>query len=368
MKHLHGIYVGHWAGNLGDSAVFDVFDQNLPNNVRFTVEVDSIGDQRRRPQTMFVHWQDEKLIEQEMSVCDAVVLVGTTVVTDLHDGEWPIAWIVKSLEKAKRFGKSIYAVGVGIYPTSEEAATKRFRENFIEQINSFSVRDEASKNALLSAGVPESRILLSGDLAWLLDRPLAFEAAKTELNSLTNSENLIGVNVVHEDWKGEDALYKSLGVELDEVYFQTGAQTIFFCNEIRSGDFFDRAAAYRTLDLMQSPAVVHPVRWMHPEEMIARLSFCQVVVSMRYHFSIFASLARIPWIGFSRGKKSFSLLSEFGKSTEFNMGKVAKGRLCKEILLALKNRDRIIIEQCQVAKKLKKRTEISLKHLKNILS
>jgi polysaccharide pyruvyl transferase WcaK-like protein len=365
--HLHSIYVGHWAGNLGDSAVFDVFDQNLPDNVRFTIEVDSIGDWRRRPQTVLVHWQDETAIEREMSACDAVVLVGTTVVTDLHDGEWPIAWIVKSLETAKRFSKSVHAVGVGIYPTAEEAEGQRFRKSFAERIDSFSVRDEASKRSLLSAGIPESRVLLAGDLAWLFDRPLVLEAAQHELDSFTNPENLIGVNVVHEDWEGEDAFYESLGAELDEVYFQTGARTIFFCNEIRSSNFFDRAAAYRTIDLMKSPAAVHPVRWMHPEEMIARLAFCKVVVSMRYHFSIFATLAKTPWIGFSRGQKSLSLLSEFGKSVEFTMGKITKGRLCKEIFSAFENRDRIIKEQSQVSKQLKQRAEVSLRHLKNIL-
>src|SRR5579871_2566908 len=168
-RHLHAIYVGHWAGNLGDSAVFDVLDRTLPSNVRLTIEVETVGDWRRRPQTSFIHWQDQPAIEQALQECDAAIIPGTTVVTDLHAGDWPIAWIVRSIAAARTHKKPVYAVGVGIYPTTREAQTDRFLQDFAQAVDGFTVRDEASRDALRAAGVDSSRIVLAADLAWLLD-------------------------------------------------------------------------------------------------------------------------------------------------------------------------------------------------------
>src|SRR5260221_5279386 len=82
-RHLHAIYVGHWAGNLGDSAVFDVLDRALPPEVHLTMEVESIGDWRRRPQTTFIQWRDERAIEQALRDCYAVRIPRTPPVAEL---------------------------------------------------------------------------------------------------------------------------------------------------------------------------------------------------------------------------------------------------------------------------------------------
>ncbi len=79
------------------------------------------------------------------------IIPGTTVVTDLHDRDWPIAWIVKSIAAAHAHKKRVHAVAVGVYPSEREARSERFIHGFARAIDRFTVRDAASRDALLAA-------------------------------------------------------------------------------------------------------------------------------------------------------------------------------------------------------------------------
>ncbi len=327
--HLHGLFMGHWAGNLGDSAVFDVFDRALPPQVRFTLEVESAGpwSWRRRPQTEFVHYLDSAACSRLRRECAAAVIVGGTIVTDMHGGEWPIAQLVTSIAEVRAGGSPVYALSAGIHPTPEEAASTRFQKLFCDEIAGFSVREEASREALHAAGVPAERIILAADLAWGLERPVDLAAARAELVALAGTGPLVAVNAVHEDWADRDDFYAGIAAELDVFHQRTGATTVFFCNEIRPGAIFDAAAAEHVRTLMRSPAFLLPPRWLHPEEMVARIACCALAVSMRYHFSIFSTLAGTPWTGFRRGQKLRGILSECGMPSAGEMGVAPNGGL-----------------------------------------
>lgn len=366
-RHLHAIYVGHWAGNLGDSAVFDVLDRALPPEVHLTMEVESIGDWRRRPQTTFIQWQDEAVIEQALQDCDEVIIPGTTVVTDLHDGDWPIAWIIRSIAAARAHKKRVHAIGVGVYPTEREARSDRFINGFAKAVNDFTVRDAVSWDALLAAGVDEKKVVLAADLAWLLDRKSDVGVARTEIHGLTGGRPALAVNVVHEDWLADAAFYASIARDLDAIHDELGTMAVFFCNEIRDGDYYDAAAAQRTIDLMKTPATLYPARWLHPEDMVAKLAGCEHAVSMRYHFSIFAALAGIPWTGFTRGGKNCSLLGEFGRKPVLSMGGSVDGRLAREVLSARHDRTATMLTQGRAVAALQQRAKLSLDHLHRIV-
>lgn len=347
-RHLHGLYVGHWAGNLGDSAVFDVLDRALPATVRFTLEVCSNGKWRARPQTSFIPWEDRAGVEEALTACEVAVIPGTTIVTDLHEGEWPIAIVATEVAAAQARGKKVHAIGVGVYPTENEAGSDRFIR-LARSIEHFTVRDIASRDALLVAGVEPRRIELAADLAWLLDRP----------RPASQPEESLAVNVVHEDWHENESFYRTLATELDEIHRQTGWLTKFFCNEVRAGAKFDEAAARRVAASMHSPSELVPAVWMHPEEMIARLAACRHAVSMRYHFSIFAALAGVSWTGFARGKKNRSLLAEFGRPATLEMGQLQPGRLVSEVLTQWQPTDPTALQQ---------RARLCIRHLQEVVS
>ncbi len=333
--------MGHWAGNLGDSAVFDVFDQALPPHVRFTLEVAGPPPWpwRRRDQTDFVHERDIAACRQLRRDCDAAVILGGTIVTDMHGGDWPIAQLVDSIADVKSHGAPVIAVSAGIHPTAEEAVSERFRQRFCRQIAAFSVREETSAASLLAAGVPAERIVVAADLAWGLNRTPDARAAREEIVELLGAGSVIGVNVVHEDWGERDDFYAGIAADLDEFHAETGASFLFLCNEIREGPFFDAAAAAHVRRFLRSPSALLPPRWMHPEDMVARLACCELAVSMRYHFSLFSTLAGTPWTAFERGQKLRGIIRECAAPSAGEMGRAPGGGLRAALSVLWQNKE-----------------------------
>ena len=362
-SRLHAIYAGHWAGNIGDSAVFDALDRSLPPGVELTFEAHTVENWRRRPQTKFLGHQDEAAIARALDACDAVIIPGTTVVTDLHEGEWPIASITRSVAATRARGRPVHAIGVGVYPSEREAGSDRFIHQFAEVIDTFSVRDAASREALLAAGVDPEHIALAADMAWLLDRPADTAAAGDEIRALTDGRPFLAVNVVHEDWAGQDAFYEALASDLEAIYHEAGLITVFFCNEIREGEFYDAAGARHVMRSMKTPAALLPARWRDPEDMIARIAPCACAIGMRYHFCLFAALAGAPWTGFSRGQKCRSLLAEFGKSAMLPMGRAEPGQLARRVFDTLERRDRVLQQQRKIVDHLQQRAQACRDHL-----
>ena len=78
-EHLHGLYHGHRSGNLGESAVLDVFDRALPDHVRLMLEVYLEGDWRMRPQTQFIHHHNRTEADRAFNLANAAVVIDTAL-------------------------------------------------------------------------------------------------------------------------------------------------------------------------------------------------------------------------------------------------------------------------------------------------
>lgn len=327
-----------------------------------------MGDWRCRSQTTFIQHENLPAVQLARQVCDAIVIPGSTVVSEMHvvHGNWhPLDWLVRDVEQARALGKPVVAVGVGVYPSERDQGSDRW-VRLANGVTWWAVRDVASRDALLGAGVPAERVTLAADLAWLLQRPADAVAARAEIAALTGGRPALAVNVVHEDWIGEDSFYETLAHDLDAWHQQTGDCPVFFCNEIREGALYDAAAARRVMALMHSPAVLYPNRWMNPEDLIARLACCEQAVSMRYHFCVFATMAGIVWSGFARGAKCRSLLAEFEREPTLVMGRLRTGELLAELLRCRRERTALVATQNRVQEQLQHRAELCRQKLQEL--
>lgn len=327
--HLHCLYVGHFAGNLGDSAMFEALESLLPADARVTCEAHTL-----RPwpgeRTRLIPHDDLRACDDALTAADAAILPGTTIVTDLHGGEWPIVPILERCWRAMELGRPIHAVGVGVYP-SAAWQRRRIASELIPLVESFSVRDAASRDALLAAGAAPERVTLTADLAFLLPSPRRPASG--------SGPPTVGVNVVHEDWREREAFYRGVAEELDAFAAESGCRLRLMCNEIRDGEMFDGAAAQALAARLRGPVELSPPAWRSPREVIAELAGCELAVSMRYHYSIFAAIAGTPWVGFARGGKMRALCEEFGAPPAADMGEAPGGRLLAALREAWSQRD-----------------------------
>jgi polysaccharide pyruvyl transferase WcaK-like protein len=179
------------------------------------------------------------------------------------------------------------------------------------------VRSSRDRERLLRWGIADDRVTIAADLAWTIE-PTRAVAPSEELARLgvRSGEVVVGVNVTNERHVAERAprLFDALARVLDGVVQRFDARIVFFCNEIREDETFDKAASQMIVARMarRQRAAIVPNRYRTPQEMMALIGTCRVVVGMRYHFCLFAAVEGVPFVAIKRSDKVDDLCRDMG--------------------------------------------------------
>jgi polysaccharide pyruvyl transferase WcaK-like protein/2-polyprenyl-3-methyl-5-hydroxy-6-metoxy-1,4-benzoquinol methylase len=320
----HQMFNGLGAGNIGDELMMLGFLNLIHPKDGSTIE---IWDENSSVINWFpkryryIPWRDDRMCEQHIMSSHAVLLVGDTPVTELVGLDWPLKALREKLLFCHKSGIPVYAVGVGVDQLKDPEALQIFYDAFLP-ISSWTVRSASCRHALTALGVPDDRIIVASDLAWLYE-PVAdvtsWALSQWELLGIDVNRPLVGVNVVCEVWGSNVALYRNLAIALDRIAEDHDAQIAFMCNEVREGAYFDRAAAEVVMGMMKTSPVFLPNHYYHPDEMIGLLSQVDVSLSQRYHFTIESVMAGTVPVSFARGQKLSGLIEEIGMNPVGNM-------------------------------------------------
>jgi len=230
---------------------------------------------------------------------------------------WPLGFLAPRLDAFHRTERPVDALGVGVEPLILDEARALFRRHFLP-IRSWTVRTEACRDALLDLGVPEHRLAVGADWAWLYrpreDRRPWAATTWRELG-VDPGRPILVVNAVNEIWRDVASAKRVLATALDEVARRFGLQVAFFCQEMREGEFYDLAAARETATLMRVPTAVVPNRYYTPDELLGLLAHATVTLGGRYHFVVASVLAGALPVCLARSAKMDGLLAELGLSS-----------------------------------------------------
>jgi len=268
-------------------------------------------------------------------------MVGGTPVSHLVGLDWPLKALKKRLMFCHENGIPVHAVGIGVDHLNDPDAVKMFEEAFLP-VKSWSVRSANCRHSLMSLGVPENRIVVASDLAWLYEPEKdcrSWAMLQWQNLGIDFGRPLIGVNVVREVWGDNAEFYRQIALALDRSAENHNAQIAFMCNEVREGAYFDHAAARSVMESMKSPAVFLPNRYYHPDEMIGLLSLVNVSLSQRYHFTVQSVLAGTVPVSFARGEKLAVLIEELGMAAVADMDAADPDTICRHISDALERGD-----------------------------
>ena len=300
-------------------------------------EIHSLERAKILPQGVhYLSAMDTDAVEASIRRADVAVLVGDTPVMDQWGLDWPLRSNAAKLQICHQLGKPVHALGVGVDRLTDPLARLIFREHYAS-IESWSVRTTHCKEALQELGVPENRIVIGSDWAWLLapriDREWAgawLRQCGAELGKVN-----IGINLVNELWQANDKMKDAWAALLDRIVQKYRGQIFFFCNESRPGDYFDRAAAEDVRARMRYPSILVTDRYYRPAEMISLISLMQVTISQRYHFTVFSVLADVYPISIERGQKMFGLIEDLGLPHVGSMEQIDGTRIESELKQAL---------------------------------
>ena len=265
------------------------------------------------------------------------LLVGDTPVTESLSLDWPLRFLSPRLRAFHDAGQPVDAVGVGVEPLRSEEARAIFARDFLP-IRSWTVRSPACRARLIELGVPAERTFVGADWAWLYRprRDLRAWGADTWTRlGMDPGRPLLVVNVVNEVWRDKAEVKRAIAAALDELESTHGFQVAFFCNEVREGEFYDRAAALETQALMTTRSLVVPHLYWAPDEALGLLAHATVALGGRYHFTIEAVLAGVPPVGIVRSEKVRSLFDELGLEPAGTLETVEPGNIVKRVLATM---------------------------------
>lgn len=300
------------AGNTGDEATLQGFARLLQmtdaklkatlvsQNARHTARVE--------PHFRYIQDRGHRDLRHRIAnhAAHGYVFAGGTPIQDSLGG-WPLDAIVPMVQAAARWQKPVAFVGVGVETIAQHEYRAKFRDVIAPNVVHWTVRSANDRDRLLDLVVPESRITVAADMAWLLPRSDLAYGRKTLGDRVETGRPLIAVNLNAEASVLERApgLYATLAAALDRIIDAHNARVVFLFNEIREGPSYDMATAEQVRRLMNraDAAFALPNDYFSPAEMMSIIGACALAISTRYHFCMFAALQGVPFVALERSDK-----------------------------------------------------------------
>jgi polysaccharide pyruvyl transferase WcaK-like protein len=342
---VHQIDTGLGSGNTGDDAMFLAAHAHLPARFALTTEVHSLGRTALWPEGVgYIDVRDEAGIAESIEAADMAMIMGDTPVMDAWGLDWPLRANARKLDRCHRLGKPVHCVGVGVDRLEDPEAIEIFHRSYLP-ISTWSVRSEPCRQALIALGVPERRIVLGADWAWLLPVRIDRDWAMAQLGAsgYDPSKVHVGVNLVHERWRDDERLRHTWAEILDCLVEAHDSQVFFLCNESRLGDYYDRAAAQAVQSLMRHPSALVAGQYFTPDQMLSLVASVDVTISQRYHFTLFSILAEVIPVSIERGQKMKSLNADLGLPFVGDMDDPEAEAILSQTRAALEHREERLV-------------------------
>jgi O-antigen biosynthesis protein len=296
-------------GNTGDEAILEAIIQELrelyAGIAMIVVSGDPSHTERNYP-VQAIPWADVQRIKNEMALCDLVLLGGgglfhdywgfdpNAVLTSRHIGiafYTSIALLSAILKKPLM----LYAVGAG--PLYSEMG-KSFVSAIAEQARIVSVRDEESRDQLLSLGITNKSIHVTADPVYNL-------RATPGGNSLKNPEitgnPILGVTLRNWDFEIQPEIWELQIAQAIDAFLDlhSDGRAIFVpFQDVEEQLLDDVRISERVRGLMKNFERTTLYKSSHStSEKAAILSECDLVMGMRLHSLILAIASSVPVVG-----------------------------------------------------------------------
>ena len=343
LPRCHFLFNGLGAGNIGDEAMFAGFNTIFKMEPGSTIEV--FDSEAHILQTLpgeyeYLTWTETASCDDAIRKADLVLLVGDTLISELHGIHWPLVPIGARVSRARELGKRVHGIAIGVDFLHRKDARMVFATNH-SYLSDWTTRSEFCREALLDLHVEEKNIKVAADLAWLcpVRRP---QQVKTDPDSRRDSRGMIAINIVGEEWAFDEQRLSETASALDRVSEEMNVKFMFICNETRSDPAYDHHTSTRVASLMKSKPVVADPQYRTPLEQVELLRKCDAVISQRYHLGLLGVLAERPVALFSRGQKLVQLIDELQAPDLGPHDDIDNDKLFRGIKLLLRDAEKIL--------------------------
>jgi polysaccharide pyruvyl transferase CsaB len=240
---------------------------------------------------------------------DALISGGGSLLQDVTSPK-TIPYYLAVIKLAQWFGKPTYVYAQGIGPVIRRGLFGPMIRSTLSRCRYISVRDEESKQLLVTLGMRPEAVSVVPDPVMGLGLRLGITASQ---DAEAEDKPLVGVSVRfwREDRKDLDAVADGLARLLD----RTDAVVELLPFHLPSDAEASRYVADR---LAESGVGANRVRihegTEHPSEMLREVARCDALIGMRLHSLIYAATAFVPPVGVTYDPKIDQFLRRLGEA------------------------------------------------------
>jgi polysaccharide pyruvyl transferase CsaB len=278
-KLLLGGYIG--AGNQGDDAIMLGLVHGLAD-APYDVSVLSGAPQETHRLYGFasIPRRDQKLVDQAIDECDALVFPGGSIFQDATS-VGSVYYYTDLVKTAKKKGKKVMLLGQGVGPL-DSFFGRRLAASAFNMADVVTVRDPASLDTLKEIGVRRN-VPVTADCAFLLPQPSESPEGGFNVGNMTT----VGVAPRPLKEKGKDVI--GLTAEFCRLLYQSGSMPVLI-----EMDRNEDGPLIQEISKRQGGKIPDLRKVQTPMQMQQRLARMDSIVAMRLHAGILAATVNVP--------------------------------------------------------------------------
>ena len=331
-------------GNTGDEAILKAIVDNLraeldnPDITVFSLSPEQTAKDYgvKSVYRGWRHGNKEKV--KALRKADLLISGGGGLLQDTYPTKFlfgPLPYYLLIVFLAKLCGTKVMFFSQGIGPVTSKWG-KFLMRLFANMADFVTVRDQYSKDYLISLGVKRPETVVTADIVFAF-KPSEDNVAYVSLG-LTGDERLVAV--APRPWfEHEDVYIEKLAWVLDELIEQRGVLPVFVPMEPP----YDTNVSKKVMAKMKNAKQTRLLgESFTPNEFYNFIAQTDLTIALRLHALIFAALSNVPHIGLSYDRKVESFLKRSGMwDKSFPLGEFTKEELLASSLYALDHSDEV---------------------------
>lgn len=240
---------------------------------------------------------------------DIVISGGGSILQDATSAR-SLMYYLSIIYIAKKMGKKVMFYGNGFGPITKPF-NKKLVKHIINKVDIITVRDSQSKEEMISLGIKKD-ITVTADVTFSYG-----ELGEKQIEQILIDEKIdidkkiIGISV--REWKNQEK-YKSTIAKMGDYLISEGYEVVFIPMQHPRDYTISKEIAY----MMETTPKILEKKYS-PKELISLMGKLYIMIGMRLHSLIFATIAGTPLLGIEYDTK----ISNFLKIVEQeNGGKV----------------------------------------------
>lgn len=229
---------------------------------------------------------------------DIVISGGGSILQDTTSAR-SLIYYLSIIYIAKKMGKKVMFYGNGFGPITK-AINKKLVKHIINKVDIITVRDYQSKEEMISLGI-KKEIIVTADVTFAYKALPEIEIEEMLIDDeIDTDKKMVGISV--REWKNEEK-YKSVIAKAGDYLIDKGYEVIFIPMQHPRDYIISEEIASM---MERTPKILQKI--YSPKELISLMGKLYIMIGMRLHSLIFATIAGTPILGIEYDTKIYNFL------------------------------------------------------------